>query len=168
MSIHRYMSAQERFDAQSIPVTESGCWIWLGSTVKGYGQFQPSTKGRQLAHRYALEQKLGRGIEPGKFACHKCDTPLCVNPDHLYEGTIQSNSDDKVARGRQSTGDRVKHRNRGESHYAAKLTESDVIAIRASSESPTNLARIYRISTTAILRALNGVTWKHIKSEKAA
>jgi hypothetical protein len=52
-------------------------------------------------HRVALEEKLGRPIRPGMFACHHCDNPPCVNPEHLYEGTPADNTRDMMTRGRQ-------------------------------------------------------------------
>ncbi|RPI81293.1 MAG: hypothetical protein EHM34_08830 [Nitrosopumilales archaeon] len=36
----------------------------------------------------------------GAYICHKCDNPKCVNPDHIYAGTPQTNADDMVARNR--------------------------------------------------------------------
>lgn len=162
-TVHRYMSTQQRFDTQYIPVPESGCWIWVGTTVRGYGQFQvSSTRGRQLAHRYSLEQKLGRPILSGMLACHKCDIPLCVNPEHLYEGTFQSNADDKVFRNRQSKGDHVKNRCRGVNHHSAILTEKDVLQIRQSKDTEKNLSDKYRISVNSIRKVLRFKTWRHI------
>ena len=52
------------------------------------------------AHRYALERKLGRELEPGEVARHTCDNPICVNPDHLLPGTQRDNVDDMMRRGR--------------------------------------------------------------------
>lgn len=51
-----------------------------------------------LAHRYAL-QSQGVDIE-GHVVRHDCDNPPCVRPTHLRIGTMQDNSDDRTARGR--------------------------------------------------------------------
>ena len=70
-------------------ITETGCWIYMGGLDdKGYP--------RNKAHRTAL------GLSPhdGKHACHKCDVPSCINPDHLYVGTPATNARDRSARGR--------------------------------------------------------------------
>lgn len=53
----------------------------------------------EKSNRVALEQKLGRPIRPLMYACHRCDNPPCVQPEHLYEGTHAQNMQDKVARG---------------------------------------------------------------------
>ena len=51
-------------------------------------------------HRIALRAKLGRQLKPGFFACHTCDTPACINPNHLFEGSASDNSLDAKSKGR--------------------------------------------------------------------
>ena len=60
----------------------SGCWLWTGSKWStGYGEFEEPGK-RHLAHRYAYELAKGP-IPTGWHVHHRCETPACVNPDHL-------------------------------------------------------------------------------------
>ena len=75
-------SIQERFDAKWMPVTESGCWIWIGAkAVKGYGHFRIGAKIIN-AHRVAYE--LYRGPIPDTLQIdHLCRVRCCVNPWHL-------------------------------------------------------------------------------------
>lgn len=72
------------------------CWLWRGAVGSdGYGYFR-----HQGAHRHSWELAHGRAIPKGLFACHSCDTPLCVNPAHIWLGTHQENMDDMLRKGR--------------------------------------------------------------------
>lgn len=75
--------------AQSIPVTESGCWIWLGTEVNGYGQIKVNGRST-LAHRYVYEQLVGP-IPPGLDMDHLCRVTQCINPNHVEPVTTQVN-----------------------------------------------------------------------------
>jgi len=77
----------------------SGCWLGTGTvTVRGYGQISVGGKNRR-AHRAAFEAENGP-IPAGLMVRHKCDTPPCVNPDHLLVGTNDDNVRDREERGR--------------------------------------------------------------------
>lgn len=78
----------------------SSCWEWTASTIhSGYGRF--SVEGKMLlAHRVSFDLFTGT-IPPGYFVCHTCDSPGCVNPDHLFLVTAQDNTDDTISKGRQ-------------------------------------------------------------------
>lgn len=77
---------------------KSGCWLWLGSRCCGYGQFWSDGK-LHRAHRWILMQ---RELPTNKsaFACHSCDNPSCVNPDHLFWASNSENMIDAVSKGR--------------------------------------------------------------------
>ncbi len=80
---------------------KTGCWNWCGRIDDdGYGVYNTDR-----AHRLFYEMYIG--IIPDKFLiCHKCDNPQCVNPGHLYPGTVQDNMNDMKDRGRSLTGDK--------------------------------------------------------------
>lgn len=85
-------------------VDQSGdCWLWKASRgTTGYGQFQLFYQGRWLpmkAPRVAYLLTHG-GLPDDRLACHHCDTPLCVRPDHLYMGTHADNMRDRLERGK--------------------------------------------------------------------
>lgn len=75
------------------PEPNSGCWLWDGPG----GQY--GALGKQQAHRISYRIHQG-AIPPGGWVLHSCDTPGCVNPDHLRVGSPKDNSTDMVARGR--------------------------------------------------------------------
>ena len=78
------------------------CEIWSGPFNKrsGYAQLRHGANRGRGVHVVALEQRLGRRLLPGMQANHHCDVKLCVNPEHLYEGTQRDNVRDMVQRGR--------------------------------------------------------------------
>lgn len=81
------------------------CWPWMASVgSNGYGQFTWARRfGRQRpvgAHRIAWELTHGLIEDNAALVCHRCDTPLCVNPSHLFIGTQLDNMQDASAKGR--------------------------------------------------------------------
>ena len=123
------------------------CWEWVaGCTSTGYGQFLIQRK-KYKPHRISYTLAFG-GIPEGLFVLHHCDNPLCLNPSHLFLGTQKDNMNDKVSKGRQ---------NRGESHYACKLTDKQVSEIRKrygrhgiGGESGVELAKEFGVGKQAI------------------
>src|SRR5262245_8603979 len=94
---------EKRFWAKIMPEPMSGCWLWLGWVDrKGYGSIGLGRRidGTEQTHR--VSWILYRGSIPeGVQVQHKCDTPSCVNPDHLELGTPLQNMEQMVGRGRQ-------------------------------------------------------------------
>lgn len=130
------------------------CWNWISTKYDtGYGQFWAHGK-HQKAHR--ISYQLHRGEIPhGLCVLHKCDNRRCVNPDHLFLGTISDNNADKVAKGRQARFDR-----RGTANYRAKLTDLDVAEIRAANGIlHRQLAEQYGISGPQISLIRSGKRW---------
>jgi hypothetical protein len=87
-------------EADYIPEPNTGCWLWLGNVDSGgYPQRTIYTRGAGTYRCVRIAREV-IGARPYEVACHRCDVPLCVNPDHLYRGTWKSNMEDKVRRGR--------------------------------------------------------------------
>jgi hypothetical protein len=95
---------------------------------------------------------------------HKCDTPLCVNPGHLFAGTNDDNVADKMAKGRQARGadTRPDTRARGERQWKARLRPAQVLAIRSSEKTNAALAIEYGVGTSTIVNVRLRYTWKHV------
>jgi hypothetical protein len=148
----------ERYAARVREDLESGCWIWRGPTIRGYGVLTigsrtNGTRRNEYAHRVAWEIYRGP-IPAGLFVLHRCDNPACSNPAHLFLGSHDDNMADRSRKGRAM---------RGSAHVAAKLTERDVLAVRASDETATALADRYGVTVGAISKITTGRTWRHCK-----
>lgn len=78
----------------------AGCWLWQRSHgTRGYGQV--TLLGTQhAAHRLMLAATLGRWLDPGECACHRCDVKSCINPEHLFAGSHADNMRDAQSKGR--------------------------------------------------------------------
>jgi hypothetical protein len=74
----------------------TGCW-----ECKSKGYATAYYRGEQYpAHRLSLYVWKGFSLRSELLACHHCDVPRCINPEHLYAGTHQDNMNDKQKRGR--------------------------------------------------------------------
>jgi hypothetical protein len=80
--------------------TDTGCILWTGFVCK-YGYVRTTHEGKSgvLLHRIAYESAYGPFDESLKV-CHRCDTPRCFNPEHLFLGTQKDNLRDMFAKGR--------------------------------------------------------------------
>lgn len=136
---------------------EDACWPYTGRlTHDGYGLVDSGGK-TLLAHKIALEAKLGRPLAPGEVTRHglTCTTRACCNPGHLQPGSKADNSADAVAAGRTL---------RGELNPAAKLTADQVLEIRRRAASMgygkfEALGRQYGVTGKQIALICNGERW---------
>ena len=149
----RTRTPQELFASKTVRDERTGCLMWTGALdPNGYGRVGVE-RHTQFAHRVSLAWKLGRALLPGMDACHTCDTPGCVEPEHLFEGTHQQNVDDATGKQRHAWGARNGH---------AKLTETQVRAIRAtaaSGQTQRGIAERYGVGQTAISRIVSRERW---------
>jgi hypothetical protein len=157
------ISDLERIENLFIPEPNSGCWLWLGAlTEHGYGRATVRDK-KILAHRWVYQATTGEPIGD-KCLCHRCDTPACVNPDHMFVGTPLDNTRDAARKGRLH---RWRNTRAGEGNPAAVLTEQMVREMRevrsGTGASYAVIARRFGVSWRGAHAAIRGETWGHIK-----
>ena len=161
------------------------CWEWTGALRGKLGYGHLSVQGRlYAAHRLAWE--LTNGPIPASMnVLHHCDNPRCCRPDHLFLGTQRDNYLDMQQKGREvkSRGDKHWTRlyperaktliakchalpRRGEQHPRAKLTATQVLAIRkrrAAGEQLKPLAAEYGVTFSVIHHIAKRLSWKHLQ-----
>lgn len=152
-------SMEEKFAAWSPSGSPSECWNWSGPiSSRGYGSFRAGGK-HYYAHRIALE-RVSLATDPALFCCHRCDNPLCVNPEHLFWGDAADNNRDRAVKGRTVTqfvkGSAHPSFGRfGEAHCASRLSDSEVAAIRRrvnGGESQSAVARSLGLHSSYVSR----------------
>lgn len=141
----------ERFAASYQIVGD--CWLWQKGFAGGkngrYGQLRLPDGSAVSAHRLSFELHNG-AIPPGMCVCHRCDTPACVNPSHLFLGTNAENTADRHRKGRTLSCER---------HPRAKITPEIVDAIRSSPDDAATLGRRFGIDRGHAWRIKTGRSW---------
>ena len=179
----------QRFN-ESHKKLSGGCWLWTKTVNRhGYGQFCVgstinSTRRTSLAHRWAYEWFIGP-IPDGRLVCHRCDVRHCVNPKHLWLGTVKANAEDMVQKGRAPDGLTKKDGTpkriargkrhgwalhpdslpRGEDAHWARLTEKDVLEIRSRKYERGLYARLaarYGVTPEMISLIYRRKKWTHL------
>lgn len=125
------------------------CWIWNGArNGRGYGKVCFESNPNATAHRSSYQLFKGP-IADGLSVCHSCDNPSCVNPDHLWLGTIQDNKKDQI------------DKNRG----GVKLKANQVLEIRKMYEygiGSLTIAKLFKVTCGTISSIAKRRIWKHI------
>lgn len=141
------------------------CHLWTGARhkISGYGILGI---GRKTAYAHRVAFFLAHGRWPNPNALHRCDNPSCVRTDgHLFEGSQRDNVDDMLAKGRHAHGLAQSLVTRGEANAAAKLTEREVLEIRAAvaaGESRRAIARRTGLDRVTVGEIVARKTWRHI------
>ena len=146
---------KESLFSRTIPEPNSGCWLWDGAVIGGYGisrLFGEPIRAHRLSwilfNRWPIPHKMD--------ICHKCDVPLCVNPNHLFLGTRLENIRDMHRKGRANTP-------RGERSGSARLTAKEVLDIRADQAlTQEQLANKYGVSPSTIHSIKSRKNWAHL------
>lgn len=138
-------------------IKQDGCWAWNGNhDSDGYSTLYFNKKTLK-GHR--VSWIIHNGEIPGRlFVLHKCDTPPCTNPDHLFLGTPKDNWDDMIKKGRGCY--------KGSLASNAKLKEEEVIEIKKLLKTKMKrieIAQKFNVTLSAIKNIRQGKTWSHIK-----
>ena len=141
-----------------VAVAEAGCWLWTrGKDRHGYGAISYRRK-MLKAHRVAWELSFGK-VPDGAMVCHRCDTPACARPSHLFAGSAAMNSADMVAKGRASHAPRAT----GERNGGAEVTVPVVRYVRALVESGMSQSEAGRRVGLSVCQVGNIVHRRHWK-----
>jgi hypothetical protein len=129
------------------------CWDWQAAkSTNGYGFFKSDKL--KHSHRVAYELTYGK-IDGNLLVCHSCDNRLCCNPAHLFLGTTQQNTQDKVNKGRQAKGEKIA------SH---KLTADQIQYIRTRFAtgiySKRQIAQEMKVGVENIRRIVKNKSWQ--------
>ena len=142
----------QRFLAKVQRDPSSGCWIWTGALNNmGYGKFKVGDS-VVYAHRYSAVRWANVDSSAAEI-CHRCDTPACVNPEHLFVGRHADNMADMARKGRSTQG--VKH-------PGAKLGVEQVRQIRAEERRSIEIAAQFGVSRTCVDNIRSRRTWGHL------
>ena len=148
------MELPQRFWDKVDKDAPGGCWLWMGAKQinKHKKQGRITMGGKQyLTHKISLEAHLGRKLAEGIITRHKCKSDLCVNPEHLEEGTQAENNQDKIRDGTSA---------RGEKHHRVKLTQEQVLAIRSiTGKTQQQIADEYSVDSSTISYILSRKSW---------
>jgi len=142
---------KDRFLDKCVPEPNTGCWLWTAGDDGscGYGRIHVGSRDVG-AHRVSYLIFVGP-IPDDMCVCHRCDTPACVNPEHLFLGSRAENMADMATKKRSSRGPR---------HHRAMLTPEQVHEIRASTDTQWTLARRYGVGQTTISAVIRRRTWQ--------
>lgn len=135
------------------------CWLWqAGLNSNGYGRFQyfnrthrRGSRGRDLyAHR--VSWMLTHGELPDTMkVLHRCDTPACVRPDHLFLGTQADNVADCISKSRKT-----------KPPIVSNLTADNIRDIRSDPRKHHIIGADYGLKRMAIFDIKHKKTWSHI------
>jgi hypothetical protein len=153
---------EERFWEKVAVRGQSECWHWTACLGrKGYGKIGSGQREKPTVEAHIVSWELANGPRPaGMNVCHRCDTPACVNPSHLFLGTQADNQADMVSKGRQTL---------GEKNPMAKLTESDIRTIKAllgRGVMQRSIAVMFGVTDPTISNIKSGKTWSRVSQAK--
>jgi len=149
----------EDFWAQVDVSAPEKCWEWRSHVnACGYGKVTWHGKSYTVHRLSAWFSGIIKNIYSLEHILHECDNRRCCNPDHLFAGTTQENTRDKVNKGRQA---------KGAKQHLAKLTDSQITEIRSKYVPYKTSLRVvgeqYGVGISTIHAIVKNQTWKHVE-----
>ena len=133
----------------------NGCWECTSHRAQPNNYPQVTRDGKVQTSSHFVYEECFEEVPKGMVVCHKCDNPLCINPEHLYMGTYSQNLWDRV---------RTNSFPNGENAGAHKLTSKDVTDIRREYKRGMGrkLGRKYEVDSSTITRIANNRRWRGV------
>ena len=138
------------------------CWLWTGAKC-GHGSYgllhMAGTRKMKPASHVSWFLAYGSWPKDGQFACHHCDNPECVRPDHLFLGNARDNAQDSIRKGR------FRHQTfpRGVRNGRAKMTPATAREARnkfTAGETITVIARHFSVARSTVRDIVRGHRWQ--------
>ena len=153
----KYPPLKERL-LKATTINESGCWICTIGHGR-YGRVKLDGTGIGLKNHRASWMVHKGPIPEGKCVLHTCDTPRCINPDHLFLGSHADNMADRAAKGRNAD-------QRGEKGPGTYLTAEQVLEIRSlwatGLYTQRQIGDMCGTNEGNVCNIVRRQTWKHI------
>jgi HNH endonuclease len=151
------MNLEERFEEKYISEPNTGCWLWTACLDdKGYGGIMYQKIYRKAHRVSAFLYGILNDLKSPLHVCHKCDTPQCVNPNHLFVGTNRDNAQDRARKGRNAS-------KKGELNGQCILSLGDVVWIKQNLHlSNSKLGAKFGVHRKTIYSIRTGKNWKHV------
>ncbi len=148
----------ERLLDKVLPEPNTGCWLFTGCwDKKNYGKIGGRFREGKLLTATRVSYEYFKGsFDKNLFVLHKCDTPPCVNPDHLFLGTQFDNIQDCIRKGRFIVGE--KHKN----HTLSEKIVLDILSLFTAGHRQTEISKKTGVSRPMVCRIIKGKSWAHV------
>ena len=153
-----YLIALKKRLLDKTTVLDNGCWYCsAGGEESRYGTIWHD--GHNISNHVASWLVHNGAVPQGLCVLHHCDYMRCVNPEHLFLGTLADNNTDRHNKGRSDV--RI-----GELNPSAKLTEFAIREIRKMLEegyAPAFIAEQFGVTRVTISQIKTGKRWSHVR-----
>jgi len=152
--------AMAKLAAGYVVGSSGDCWEWRGRTNNARYGYLWLDGAQWLAHRAAWAAVNGP-IPVGLYICHRCDNPLCVNPNHLFLGSPQENTQDSIAKGRSMGHPPAEARRKPR---LRALADDTVRAIRQATGTQEEIAQRFNVSRPYVSELRSGKRKAHVSA----